>query len=81
MVPKLDLLQEACGHYLSSWTGTKTGEEILEAVTKGNSEVEVWQPFENWSPEDLAEQIEVTAESLTNLYKKAFEHGKESATK
>ena len=60
---KPDYLKEACGHYLSSWDEKKftTGAQIVEALEDCGSDIpegiEVWQPFETYPPDEIAEMI------------------------
>jgi hypothetical protein len=80
---KPDYLKEACGHYLSSWDEEKytTGEQIVEALDEccGDipEDIEAWQPFETYPPDEIAEMIT----HLSVTYKTMFDLGVEYATK
>jgi len=74
---KPDYLKEACGHYLSWWDEEKytTGEQIVEALDECGSDIpediEAWQPFENYPPDEIAEMIT----HLSVTYKTMFDLG------
>ena len=74
---KPDLVKEACGHYLSSWDEKKftTGEQIVEALEDCGGDIpediEVWQPFETYPPDEIAEMIT----HLSVTYKIMFDLG------
>jgi len=83
MSKKPDILKEACGHFLSSWDEEKyaTGEQIVEALDECGSDIpddiEAWEPFETYPPNEIAEMIT----HLSVTYNTMFDLGAEYATK
>lgn len=60
-------LEFALGQYLSE-VPEGTPEEALEKVRQGDDDVVIWEPFENWSYEELADQIEELATQITDNF-------------
>ena len=60
-------LEAALGHYLAE-VPEGTPAEALEKVRQGDDSVVIWEPFENWHYEELADQIEETATILTDTF-------------
>jgi hypothetical protein len=82
---KPDYLKEACCHYLSSWDEKKltTGEQIVEALEDCIGDVpegiDVWQPFETYPPDEIAEMITHLSVTYKNMFELGVKHAKEVA--
>ena len=80
---KPDYLKEACGHFLSSWDEEKytTGEQIVEALDECGSDIpddiEVWQPFETYPPDEIAEMITHLNVTYKNMFKLGVKYAEE----
>ncbi len=61
-------LRTALSLALSEFPESWTNEQVLEGIHEDNELVVVWEPFENWSKDDIAEHIEVTANSIYSTY-------------
>lgn len=57
-------------HYLSSWPENMPFQELLEALTENNQDIEitVCETYELYPPEDIANFMSEMADSLKNYF-------------
>jgi hypothetical protein len=58
----------AINYYLCDHPYKATFEEILKLVESESDDVVIWQPFENYSGEEVAELIQEMADNLKYSY-------------
>ena len=58
----------ALGSHLCEIPENKTYDEVLDMLLNRDAEVLIWQPFERYELEDLAEQIEDMRDALLNTF-------------
>lgn len=64
-----DFLLRACGHYLASWPDKMSAKKVVERLEKGSLKgIDLWQPFESYDPECVAEYITDMAHVLERYY-------------
>lgn len=61
-------LGKALAFCLSDYPADLPVGQVLDMVADGHDDIEVWQPFENREPEQLADVIEDMAFSLEQQY-------------
>ena len=57
----------AIGEILSSWPDDLTADQVISEVELATDDVVVWEPFENWDGEDVADYIRGMAQSAQKL--------------
>lgn len=60
----------ALGHYTCEYPEDKTFEEILKLIEDDSDDVIIWEPFEDYRGEEIAELISQMADSLKYSYEK-----------
>lgn len=61
-------LEFVLGQFLSEYPDWLTPRETLEAIRHGDDEVIIWEPFEHWDYDELADHIEEVAQSITDNF-------------
>ena len=46
------------GHFLSDYPSDKSYDEILDLIREEDPDVTIWEPFENYHPDDVIEYME-----------------------
>lgn len=52
------------GHFLSDYPDTKSYKAILKLIEKESDQVSIWQPFDDYHPEDVIRYMEDLKEAL-----------------
>lgn len=60
-------LEFTLGQFLSE-VPEGTPEEVLQMIREGDDEVIIWEPFEHWGYDELADHIEEVAEAITDNF-------------
>lgn len=58
----------ALNHFLSDYPDGVSYTDVLRMVEERSDDVVVWEPFERYPPEDVAEFIDALADSLKNNF-------------
>jgi hypothetical protein len=67
-----EALLVACSTFLSEWDDSLDASGVVENLHNGDL-VTIWQPFEDWVPEELALVIEALADNIYSLLYKYTE--------
>jgi hypothetical protein len=62
---------DALGQYLSEWPENKSFAQVLQLIRRQSDAVLVWEPFENYDGDKLAEMIADCADYRVDNYKEA----------
>lgn len=57
----------ALGQYLSDYPDDKTYEEVLDLILAEDESISIWEPFENYDPEWIVENIESLKQTLEEM--------------